>query len=173
MIRLRNIQKSYSQDLTGFQNLSGLNYLHVWLGIIVFLLLLTACNSSNAEPTPPTIHPGETICEFCGMIVSEERFAAGYVTKDGQERVFDDIADMIQFHAERHEDVPAFFVRDFENPVWIRAEKAHYVQSDNITTPMLSGIVAYESREKAEAKASESEGKLLTFEELLSLYGAD
>jgi len=161
MIRLRNIIGAQASSL------------HVWLGIIVLLLLLTACNSNNAEPTPPTIHPGETICEFCGMIVSEERFAAGYVTKDGQERVFDDIADMIQFHAERHEDVPAFFVRDFENPVWIRAEKAHYVQSDNITTPMLSGIVAYESREKAEAKASESEGKLLTFEELLSLYGAD
>jgi len=144
------------------------------LGTMLLLLILSltaACNSNvSTEPAPPTIHYGEDICEFCNMIISEERFAAGYLTKDGEERIFDDIGGMFHYHLEEQEEVIAFFVHDYEESNWIRAEKAYYVLSEELPTPMLFGIIASADLEKAEFIASKSHGEVLTFDEALAHY---
>ena len=139
--------------------------------LLLALLLTTACNSStSAEPVPPTIHYGEDLCEFCNMIISEERFAAGYLTQEGEERIFDDMGGMFQHHLQEQEDVMAFFVHDYEERSWIRAEKAYYVISEELPTPMLFGIIACAELEKAELIASNSDGEVLTFDEVLAHY---
>lgn len=137
---------------------------------ILLLLLLTGCNQTSAtEPTPPEIHYGEDMCEFCGMIISEERFAAGYISADGREHIFDDLAGMFQAHLQRRDDeaVSAFFVHDYEDTSWIRAETAHYVLSQELPTPMLSGLVAFASPDQAAALSAEVDGQILTFDELM------
>jgi copper chaperone NosL len=153
---------------------NGIRYKRFALSILLSALLLlgfTACGGrANAEPTPPTIHYGEDICELCGMIISEDRFAAAYVTTDGHDHIFDDIGDMVQAHPEKQEEVMVFFVHDYENQNWIRAETAHYILSDNLPTPMLSGLAAFSSAEKAKAFATEIDGQVLTFDELLTHY---
>lgn len=139
--------------------------------LLLILLFTTACNgSTSAEPVPPTIHYGEDLCEFCNMIISEERFAAGYLTQDGEERIFDDTGGMFQYHLQKQEDVMAFFVHDYEERSWIRAEKAYYVLSEELPTPMLFGIIACAELEKAELIASNSGGEVLTFDEALAHY---
>lgn len=138
---------------------------------LTILLFNTACSSKvSTEPVPPTIHYGEDLCEFCNMIISEERFAAGYLTQDGEEWIFDDIGGMFQHHLQQQEDVMAFFVHDYEDRTWIRAETAHYVISKELPTPMLFGIVAYAESEKAELIASRSDGEVLTFDEVMVYY---
>ncbi len=140
-------------------------------GFAIILLFLAACSGkANAGPTPPTIHYGEDVCEFCGMIISEERFAAAYLTADGHSHMFDDIGDMVQTHLQMQEDVTAFFVHDHDSRDWIRAETAHFVLSDNLPTPMLSGLAAFRSVEKANAMAAGWGGNVLTFEQLLTHY---
>jgi copper chaperone NosL len=142
----------------------------LWL-IAVLALALAACGSApNAEPTPPAVHYGEDICELCGMIVSEERYAAAYVTEDGHGHSFDDIGDMVQAHLATQEAVIALFVHDYQDETWIRAETAHYVLSDDLTTPMASGLAAFTSSEEAQALAAELQGQVLTFDELLTHY---
>lgn len=138
---------------------------------LLIILLLTACGAqADTDPTPPAIHYGEDICEFCGMIISDGRFAAGYLTADGQERIFDDLGGMFRFNLERQETITAFFVHDYEDTKWIRAETAHYVLSQELPTPMLSGLVACESRDKAEALAAEYKGQVLAFQDVLGYY---
>ncbi len=142
-------------------------------GLTVLLLVLSACGAQEgAAPRPPEIYYGEDICEFCGMIISEERYAAAYLTEDGREHIFDDISGMVQAHlqAQAGPPVTAFFVHDYEDGRWIRAETAHYVLSEDLPTPMLSGLAALATIEQAEALAAERDGQLLTFEELLSHY---
>lgn len=141
------------------------------LCVIVLLFALMACGTNaNVKPAPPTIHYGEDICEFCGMIISEEGFAAAYITADGHGHTFDDVGDMVQAHVEMQEDVVAFFVHDYESQDWIRAETAHFVLNGNLPTPMLSGLAAFSSVEEAQAFAAEMDGKVLTFDELLIHY---
>jgi nitrous oxide reductase accessory protein NosL len=144
----------------------------IMLGLCVVLALaLTACGAAaDAEPTPPTIHYGEDLCELCNMIISEERHAAAYVTEDGHGHAFDDIGDMLRAHREMQEEVTAFFVHDYEDRAWIRAETAHYVLSANLTTPMASGLAAFSAPEGAKALAAELQGQVLTFDELKTHY---
>ena len=143
-----------------------------WVLMAFWLLLVqTGCTSqASPEPAPPTIHYGEDICEFCGMIISEERYAAGYITRDGEARIFDDLAGMFQNQLQKQDDVLAFFVHDYADPHWIRAETALYVLAKDLPTPMLSGLVAAGSADKAEALAAEFNGQVLTFDEVLAHY---
>jgi nitrous oxide reductase accessory protein NosL len=105
------------------------------------------------------------------MIISEERYAAAYVTQDGHGHAFDDIGDMLRAHQEMQEEVTAFFVHDYEDWAWIRAETAHYVLSSHLTTPMASGLAAFGTPEEAQALAAElEESQLLTFDELKTHY---
>jgi nitrous oxide reductase accessory protein NosL len=137
----------------------------------VLALALTACGgAADAEPTPPTIHYGEDLCELCNMIISEERYAAAYVTEDGHGHAFDDIGDMLRAQQEMQEEATAFFVHDYEGRAWIRAETAHYVLSDNLTTPMVSGLAAFSAPEEAKTLAAELQGQVLTFDELKTHY---
>lgn len=148
------------------RNRSGLT-----LVIFITFLLLSACGGqASAEPTPPTIHYGEDVCVFCGMIISEERYAAGYITREGEQRIFDDIGDMFQAQLAWQDEVVAYFVHDYESNRWARAETAHYVLSEALPTPMLSGLVACDSAEKAAALAAEVNGQVLTFSELQTRY---
>jgi len=77
------------------------------------------------------------------MIASEELHAAAYVSDDGHGHIFDDIGDMVQLHLQEPDEVVAFFVHDYQDGAWIRAETAHYVRSDGVTTPMFSGLAAF------------------------------
>jgi copper chaperone NosL len=144
-----------------------------WLWVLM-LFLITACsNTTNAEPPPPTIHYGEDVCEFCNMIISEERYASGYITSDGQQHIFDDIGDMFQAQSANNHQVMAFFVHNYDDNHWIRAEKATFVQSKGIRTPMASGIVAFESPDKATTFAVEMKGHIMNFTEVSAYYQAN
>lgn len=142
--------------------------------LVLFLLVLSACaGTATAEPTPPTIHYGEDACELCGMIISEERYAAGYITADGQQHIFDDIGDMFQAQQASNQEIIAFFAHNYEDNHWLRAEKATFVQSKGLRTPMASGLVAFETTEKAQAFAAEAQGKMMTFTEVSAYYKAN
>jgi nitrous oxide reductase accessory protein NosL len=106
------------------------------------------------------------------MIISDPRYAAGYLTSDGEEHIFDDIGNMVTSQLQKQAEVRAFFVHDYGDQRWIRAETAHYVLSPKLVTPMLHGLAAFDTPEKAEALAAELDGKLLTFDELLAHYKA-
>jgi nitrous oxide reductase accessory protein NosL len=139
--------------------------------VSLLLVLVTACARQIAdEPTPPVIHYGEDVCELCGMIVSEAAYAAAYVTADGHAHVFDDIGDMIRSHLKMNEAVTAFFVHDYNDERWIRAETAYFILSDPASTPMGSGLAACEQQDQAEALASRLDGQFMTFEEVLDHY---
>jgi copper chaperone NosL len=137
---------------------------------LIFLLLTACANNASAEPTPPTIHYGEDVCEFCNMIISDERYAAGYITQDGRQHIFDDIGNMFRSHLAKNDQVIAFFVHNHADKNWIRAEKAFYVHSNQLITPMLSGFAAFEAADQANILAAEMHGQVMTFDEVLAYY---
>ena len=137
--------------------------------IIPFFLifLLISCSSSNEDPHPPELMLGSDVCEECGMLVSDAKYAAATVVENGHTHKFDDLAEMFIFQAKHPEDiVKVWFVHDYNTETWLRGETAYYVKSTQIHSPMNYGVVAFETREAAEKFSAEVGGDVFTFEEI-------
>lgn len=100
------------------------------------------------------------------MIISEPVYAAAYRTSGGEVRLFDDIGDILQYHRDRSESVAQFWVHDYGSREWLRAERAFYVQSSGLRTPMGHGIAALGSEVDAQLLAARLDGVVKTFDEV-------
>ena len=135
--------------------------------LTAFCLLLTACSPKSNEPQPPNIAYGQDMCDACGMIISDAKFAAATLLTSGEAIKFDDIGEMVAYHMDHPEQqVKAWFVHDYKSEAWIRGEAAFFVKSDQLQTPMGGGVAAFEKKDDAEAFAAEKSGKVLTLDEL-------
>ena len=138
----------------------------ITISIICSLLISFSCTHQVDFTTPPEFNLGEDVCLECGMIISELRFAASYVTKDGLPRKFGDIGDMFIFHEKLHENAEIFWVHDYEHDHWIKASEAYFVISGDIHTPMGHGIVAFSDAGRAAQIASEHMVDSYSFEDV-------
>lgn len=126
-----------------------------------------SCSSGPNLDEPPEIRYGEDTCDRCAMIINEARYAATYVTVDGQARRFDDIGGMLAYTQETAEDAAVFWVHDFDTEEWLKAGEAYFVKSDHLT-PMGFGIVAFSEQSRAESWSGKEGGMVMSFAELLS-----
>lgn len=132
--------------------------------ILFFLFLILSCKN-DSEIKPVDVFYGQDMCEKCKMIISEKVFSAQYILRREKAKKFDDIGCMMHFFFEEETErdkVLAIFVRDYDSKDWINGEKAYYVWSKNIKTPMEHGLVALKEKESAEKIAKTKEG--LVFE---------
>jgi copper chaperone NosL len=135
----------------------------------IILLFAAACAAAPAEPEPPAIAYGHDLCELCGMLIDDPRFAAALLFEDGQAAKFDDIADMFVYARQQPDRaVRAWFVHDYESETWLRAEGAAFVVSPTLHTPMGSGVAAFAQASDAQAFAGRLQGEVLTFDEVRS-----
>lgn len=137
------------------------------IGLLLLGLLVASCAGPEVGAAPE-LEVGRDICEECGMIISDERFAAGFVDDNGN-HVFDDLGGLLSHLAgdERLDEV-IVWVKDYGNPEWIEAETAHFVRGTGVRSPMEFGIAALGTHEAAMALAGEVDGALLTWSELKS-----
>lgn len=147
------------------------------LSFALFLLILSACAQGQSEAQPPEIRYGETICEQCKMIISDERFAAGYAREVSPGRFesipFDDIGDMLAYADAHPEDtVVDWYVHDYNTKEWLDAAQAHYVFSNNLQTPMGQGTAAFADKAAAEALAAEIDGVVMDWQGLRQRFEA-
>lgn len=123
------------------------------LPAMVIGLVAAACGS-GAE-SPPDLSLGRDVCDRCGMIISEARFAAAYWVGD-ENWLFDDIGGMLVF-ADMAGDIDRMsaWVHDYDSEEWINAEDAFYVMESSIQTPMDFGVAAFADRSRADSFAAE------------------
>lgn len=138
--------------------------------IVAFALLAASCTAKAAGH--PEIVVDQTVCSHCGMLVSEPAYAAAYHAPREEPRVFDDIGCMLE--AIRHETASPITVwlQDASGGGWIDANKAVFVSSSRIHTPMRGGVLAYADAEAAAKAAAAHDGEVLgSFEELRARKG--
>ena len=139
----------------------------LFVPLVTLLLLVTGCAAGASIDEPPEIIYGEDECDRCRMIISDERYAAAYMTEDGEVRHFDDIGGMFLHQVETGEEVHLFWVHDVESKVWVKADEAYFVKSHTLETPMGFGLAARNSEEEAQALAAEVDGKVVSFSWLM------
>ena len=144
--------------------------------IATALGLLGGCGQTTTV-APPTIHFGQDVCAVCGMIISDERFAAGLVTEgpDGLEaHAFDDIGCLLEdeaLHGDRA--VAGRWVRDFRTRRWLEADNSVYVHSPKLYSPMAYGLAACGDEGSARVLLSEFPGELLEFAGVRTRFESD
>src|SRR5688572_2445216 len=125
--------------------------------IAVFALALTSC---SVEPKP--IRYGEDACHHCKMTLMDKKFGAELVTKKGKIYTFDDVNCMLSFYNSSEVTTDEFshkLVADFSKPAkLIEADKAFYLKSPEIQSPMISQIAAFENEQDLKAAKDELGG---------------
>jgi copper chaperone NosL len=145
--------------------------IHLIFVMTLLVLGFAACSSSVDPNSPPPIVYGEDVCDRCGMIITDERFAAGAVVEVGTEhyehRIFDDIGDMFAYFHDEGADLQVIstFVHDYNTKAWISAEDATFVKAESLQSPMGYGLAAFADKAVAEAQAVSWAGEILDFEQ--------
>lgn len=151
------------------------NTLRLGAGMAAICLLASCGEDRGLEP--PAIRYGVDPCAQCGMIVSDERFAAAVIVETARGRheahAFDDIGCMMDYAAPDHDRIVAHYVHDVEAPGWIDAETAWFLRSDQLHTPMAFGLASTGSRADAEALRERYPGDVLDFTGLRASHRSD
>lgn len=131
----------------------------------LFCLLLAGC-SGGESLDPPQLLLGVDECVECRMIISDDRFAAAWVTRDQYGRLekggFDDLGCLLIYRRKRPESENlGEYVKDFETRAWLELATAHLIRSEKLHSPMAFGIAAFESAEKADALLAQHDGERL------------
>lgn len=136
-------------------------------------LILAACSGRNPN-APPKITYGQSPCDECRMIISDQAYAAAIIGDgdDGPNTVyrFDDIGCMIH-SMQSHRDAPIarVWVHDQKSAQWLDALHATFVQSDQLHTPMASGLAAFADPQQAAKEAQTLHGKTMRWAQLIAL----
>jgi copper chaperone NosL len=135
---------------------------------ILMAVLLAACES---KPRGPVALGRDDACASCRMLISERRYAAQLIDRDGEIYKFDDVACMLRFaHSHAMQQSSAkFYVRDYASGGdWLDAATAYFVrQRASVSSPMGSGIVAFRDVQSA-ATASQKGETPFAFAEIWS-----
>ena len=136
---------------------------------VLLALALGACNTPEASG-PPEIKYGRDICEECGMIIDDERFAAGYRRSDGSEQVFDDLGGLlVSVRGTTELNDTEVWVHDYQTKMWIRTDDAFFVRTDEVVSPMGYGILSFSDEARAVAFTEGHQDEVLNWASVLAL----
>ncbi len=134
--------------------------------IMFFALFFSSC---SIKPEPLRI--GKDSCDFCKMTISDVRFGAEIVTDKGKKYKFDDQHCLSRFLHEdkvKDEDIAGVYFVDFNKPHdLIQAEKAFFLQSPELKSPMNGNVAAFSHNDSLENAVQLFYGNKITWREML------
>lgn len=130
-------------------------------------LLLAAC---GADLEPREVNSETDVCIMCNMSVTHVDYAAQIVKNNGDHLIFDDLGCLMEYVNEYGEaEIGASYIMETDSPNWLNVKEAVYVYNKDYWTPMNYGVLAFATKEDAEAyMAKEQQGELLAYDDLLT-----
>lgn len=122
----------------------------------------------SCSTDPASIDFGHDQCDFCKMNIVDPMHTAQYVTSKGKQFKFDAIECMVaDINEVNNMDLAEMRVSDYgDKGKMVDADKATYLISDKLKSPMGAGLSAFSSREKALEAQVEYTGSLHDWEAL-------
>lgn len=129
--------------------------------VVSFLAVSMLCGCSNGEPEPIKINKDR--CDHCEMTISEGRFGGEVITEKGRVYKFDDLFCLLNYTNENYEvNYTRYFIHDYsKNNHLIDAQKANFVVSKELKSPMGGNTAAFESTKEAEKFAEKAKTEVL------------
>ncbi len=137
--------------------------------ILCFILITVLAFGCKPEVSP--IQYGQDACHWCQMQIADPKFGAEAVTSKGRTYKFDAAECMLYYLAESDNEHAFLVVSDFANPEhFVDADKAVYLVSKNMPSPMGGYLNAFSSHEKAKDLAAQNGGDIFTWSQMLDKY---
>lgn len=128
----------------------------------MLLLMVMGC---QADQKPQAIEAHD-VCAACKMAISQPRYAAQAVDKEGNAYKFDDIGCMLRYLRQHQLPRTRIYVMDYAAQEWLEAESAIFVRSEAIESPMASGLAAFRDQPAARKFLKNRSGQMFAFAEL-------
>lgn len=100
------------------------------------------------------------------MAISQPRYAAQIVDEDGTAFKFDDIGCLLRYLAAHQLPRARIYIMDYLSEQWLDAEKAVFVKSESIESPMAGGLAAFGEAKAAKEFLQHNRGRIISFSEL-------
>jgi len=138
-------------------------------GLLLLPLIFWQCSTG-----PQPIKYGTDNCDFCKMTLMDKRYGAEIVTQKGRVYKFDDVNCLVMFDKEgsvKAEDIAGRYITDFAHEgVLIEVEKAVFLESDKLKTPMASQVAAFATPADLEQTKTQSGGEVLVWKQVQELF---
>jgi len=123
---------------------------------------------------PQSIRYGTDNCDFCKMTLMDKRYGAEIMTKKGKAYKFDDVNCLVLFDKEgsvKSEDVAGRYIADFAHEgVLLEVEKAVFLHSDKLKTPMASQVATFAGQADLEKVKMQAGGEVLNWSQVRGLF---
>lgn len=137
------------------------------LALAGLFTILAGCGGQPADG-PPAVQIGDTLCDECNMIISDDRFVTSAIIdspRGAEARLFDDFICQVNYESERPDlRVLGRWSRNYNTSEWLETETAVFVMSPQLRTPMASQAAAVETMDEAERLQATVEGDIVHFE---------
>lgn len=134
--------------------------------VLGLLLMLQSCSSG-----PVAIQYGKDGCDFCKMVISDNRFGAELVTAKGKIYKFDDthcITSFLKSNTIKKEDIAATYLIDFSKKgELIKTENVFLFQSENLRSPMGGNVAAFAVEDSMTKYREELSGTVIKWDDLI------
>ncbi len=137
--------------------MKGISFSLLFSGLI--LLIVSSCQVKS----DPLVY-GKDACYSCKMTLVDRRFGSEVVTRKGKVYKFDDVNCMVGFLKsgfEPDENIELILAADFEvEGTLIDARRAYFLHSEQLNTPMGSGVGVFVSTEQAQQRNADFPGEV-------------
>jgi copper chaperone NosL len=136
-------------------------------------LVVLSCGLARPPACAAALDAGRPACDYCRMILTEKGFGGEIVTARGRRLIFDSTECMAAFLLAgtiSSLEIASVLSVDHEDPRRrLRADRAFYLRSPALGSPMGLNLSAYRSAPRAAAAKRRYPGELLAWNQVLAL----
>ncbi len=138
-------------------------------GAFLLPMFLWQCSTG-----PQPIQYGKDACDFCKMTLMDRHYGAEIATKKGKIYKFDDVNCFVKFQKEgtvAPEAVAGRYLVDYTHQgTFLEVEKALFLHSEKLKTPMASGIAVFANAEDLEQIKTQTGGEVLNWNQVQDAF---
>jgi copper chaperone NosL len=135
----------------------------------LFLIVLII-SSVSCSKDPKIINYGKDNCDFCKMTIMDEKFPAQCFSKKGKYYKFDDVHCLIEFIKNGgvwSNEIDRIYFADYVTMgIWIQPDKAFFLKSDLIKSPMGGNFAVFASEAERDEANKQYNGQKLKWDDI-------
>jgi copper chaperone NosL len=135
--------------------------------LLIGMMLMTQSCSSGPQP----ISYGKDACDFCKMLISDQKFGAEVITTKGKIFKFDDMHCTVSFiksNTVEKNDIAAVYFTDFsQKGKLVKSESSFLLFSDSLRSPMGGNVAAFAAEDSLKKFQQQFNGNTVQWSDLI------